>query len=347
MSVDATVREPSPERLQLRLLVVVARLYHIHGVRQREIGARLGMSQARVSRVLHQAEELGIVRTVVVVPEGIHPELEETIEQSYGLMEAHVVDVAQGDTDLAALLGRAAARYLRGATVGGAVVGFTSWSRTLQEMAFAFEELPRTGTRHVVEMLGDLGSPLLQHSAARATQAMATALGAEPVFLRTPGVVTTRALRATALRDGHVQRALRLLDELDIAFVGVGPPEAHGQLKAGDTCFSPRQLARVRAEGAVGQLNQRFVDKAGRALQTPLDELVVGATLQQVAVSRRRVVVAGGDDKHESMAAALTGGWVDVLLTDTTSARFLVARATSATALASAGSRPVALEFET
>ena len=60
---------------RLRLTGVVARLYHVHGVRQREIGSRLGISQARVSRLLHQAEELGLVRTVVSVPVGLHPEL--------------------------------------------------------------------------------------------------------------------------------------------------------------------------------------------------------------------------------------------------------------------------------
>ncbi len=308
----------------LRLMVLAARLYHVHGVRQRDIGVRLGMSQARVSRLLRQAEDAGLVTTRVVTPDGLHPDLEEGLERAFGLAEAHVVALPDGAADVAALLGRSAARYLAESTWPGAVVGFTSWSRTLQVMAAELPDLSRAGVTHVVEMLGDLGDPLQQHQATRATQSLARSLGADPVFLRTPGVAATTALRVGALRDVHVQRALRLLDDLDVAFVGVGPAAVHSQLQAGENYFTERQLEQARVAGALSQLNQRFLDGAGRALHTPLDDLVVGATLHQIRSARRRVVVAGGPAKHAALAAALTGRWVDVLVTDDATAQELL-----------------------
>ena len=45
-----------------RVMTKVARLYHSRGVRQTEIASRLGISQARVSRLLRAAEEAEIVR---------------------------------------------------------------------------------------------------------------------------------------------------------------------------------------------------------------------------------------------------------------------------------------------
>ena len=72
-------------------------------------------------------------------------------------------------------------------------------------------------------MLGDLGSPMLQHEAALATLQMAKALDADAVFLRTPSVMPNAELRKVAMADAHIQTALRLLDRLDIAFAGVGP----------------------------------------------------------------------------------------------------------------------------
>ena len=306
----------------LRLPALVARLYHVHSVRQREIGLRLGMSQARVSRLLRQAEELGIVRTVVALPEGLHAELEEAVEDRFGVPEVHVVDVAPG-ADLPTVLGRAAARHLADLLGSAGTIGFTSWSTTLQAMAYAMPTQPRSVGGLVVEMLGDLGSPPLQHAATRSTQAMARAVGAAPVFLRTPGVSASPALRTAALRDSHVQRALDLLDDLDVALVGVGPAAVHSQLTAGDNYFSPAQLAEVRSAGAVGQLDQRFLDESGQALPTGLDELVVGVSLAQLARARRRIVVAGGSDKHAPIAAALRGGWIDVLLTDQLTAAHL------------------------
>lgn len=311
---------------QVRAMVVAARLYHVHGLRQREIGARLGMSQARVSRLLQQAERAGVVRTVVAVPDGIEVELEEELERRYDVPQVHVVGV-EATADVAGELGRAAADYLGEVGLAGEVVGFTSWSTTLQEMAHALAASARPTGRQVVEMLGDLGSPLRQHAAARSTMAMARALGAEPVFLRTPGVAETPELRDAALRDVHVRRALDLLGAVDVAFVGVGPADVHSQLEMGDRYFTAEQLAEARAAGAVGQLNQRFIDRDGRPVTTPHDGLVVGCTFDDLRAAARRVLVAGGEEKQAPLAAALRGGWADVLITDATTARALLADA--------------------
>lgn len=308
---------------QLRLMVLASRLYHVHGFRQKQIGERLNVSQARVSRLLQRAETDGLVHTVLAVPEGLSPELEEAVEQRFGVSEVHVLAVDEDREHLPRALGRSAASYLSAVALQGEVVGFTSWSTTLQEMAFALEPTPRPAARYVVEMLGDLGSPMSQHAAARATQAMATALGAVPVFLRTPGVLTTPELRDSSLADPYVRRALGLLDSVDVAFVGLGPPAVHSMLSAGDSYFTPEQLAEVRSRGAAGQLNQRFIDDQGVPLVTPLDDLVVGSTLEQVRSAGRRVIVAGGAEKRPAIKAALRGGWVDVLLTDAATAREL------------------------
>jgi DNA-binding transcriptional regulator LsrR (DeoR family) len=85
-------------------------------------------------------------------------------------------------------------------------------------------------------------------------------------------------------------------------------------------------LAEVREQGAVGQLHQRFIDATGAAVATPLDALVMGITLAQLRNARRRIAVAGGSDKHAAIAAALRGGWVDMLVTDINTAHFLLSQ---------------------
>jgi len=307
-------------------MTMASRLYHERGIRQSDIATRLGISQPGVSRLLARAHEHGIVRTVVVPPEGLYPELEEALENAYGLRECHVVDVPGGDEAVPRELGVTAARYLDEGTLWGPVVGFTSWSTTLREMIRALAPVRRAGTTHVVEMLGDLGSPVLQHEAGQATLRLARLLGAEPVLLRTPGVVATRPLRDAALRDPHVSRALRMLDRVDVAFVGLGPADLHGPLREGDNFFSVAQLADVRAAGAVGQLDQRFVDARGAPVDTPLDDLVTAISLDQLRAAGIRVVVGGGVAKRRPLHAALCGGWVDVLVTDLASARHLISR---------------------
>ena len=309
---------------QMRLITKVARLHHTQGQRQSEIAEKLGISQASVSRFLTLAEEHGIVRTVVVPPEGLYPDLEEGLAEAFGLDAAHVVDISSSEAGVAHVLGTAAAQCLVGEFKNVPVVGLTSWSTTLREMARALLPRANTGIKKVVEMLGDLGSPMLQHEAALATLQTAKAFDAEAVFLRTPGVMPSATLLKEAMSDVHVQTALRLLDRVDIAFVGVGPADFHGPLEAGDNFFTAEQLAKVRKAGAVGQLHQRFINAEGQPLKTELDQLVVGITLEQLRNAGRRIAVAGGADKHVALAAALAGKWIDVLVTDVNSANYLM-----------------------
>lgn len=321
----SSTRLSRPDIEQLRLMTRAARLHYIDGERQAGIAEKMGISQASVSRFLSLAEEHGIVRTVVVPPEGLFPELEDGLVETYGLAAAYVVDVGSSEDGIAHILGSAAARCLSSELKDGPVLGFTSWSTTLREMARNIEPRTDTGIKRVVEMLGDLGSPMLQHEAALATQQMAKVLDAEAVFLRTPGVLSSPELLKVAVADTHIQAALRLLDKVDIAFVGLGPADFHGPLEAGDNFFSAEQLAEVRAAGAVGQLHQRFIDARGQPVKTDLDKLVIGITLEQLRNARRKIAVAGGASKHRALAAALAGKWIDVLVTDVNSANFLLA----------------------
>ncbi len=208
-------------------------------------------------------------------PEGLFPDLEDGLAQAYGLDAAFVVDLGSSEEGVAQILGSAAAACLAGEFRGGPRLGFTSWSTTLREMARILEPRNGTGIAKVVETLGDLGSPMLQHEAALATFQMAKALDAEPVFLRTPGVLPNAALRELAIRDAHVQTALKLLDALDVVFLGIGPADFHGPLEEGDNFFTAEQLAQVRAAGAVGQLHQRFINARGEPVVTALDDLVI------------------------------------------------------------------------
>lgn len=318
-------RHLSTDIEQLRLMTKAARLHLIHGARQTEIAEKMGISQAGVSRLLRMAEEHGIIRSIVVPPEGLYPDLEDGLIEAFGLDAAYVIDIGSAEEGISQILGAAAARCLTDVFAGGPVLGFTSWSTTLREMARLIEPRQRSQVRYVVETLGDLGSPMLQHEADVATLQMAQALEAEAIFLRAPGVMPTPELRNAALADGHIRRALSRLDNVDIAFVGVGPADFHGPLEESDNFFTSEQLAEVRAAGAVGQLHQRFINREGKPVATPLDDLVIGMTLDQLRNAGRRIAVAGGAKKHAALAAALAGNWIDVLVTDVNTANTLLA----------------------
>jgi DNA-binding transcriptional regulator LsrR (DeoR family) len=318
----------APNLEQLRLLTRVARLYHQHGVRQREIAERLRLSQPRVSRLLRLAEEAGIVQTVVVVNPGIYTDLEDGLAERFGLVDAHVVDTLSDDDDrLHRDLGTAAAAYFEAVLVDEGVIAFGSWSRPLQAAVDAFGTSRSTTASHIVEALGDLGPPVVQHRVANATQRLADLTKAEAVFLRTPGFVTSTDLHDALLtQDLYAENALRMLDEVDLALVGIGPLDvSESLLTTNGSLFTTEQMAELRDLGAVGNVNLRFFDADGKRIDSSIDKLVIGMSLDQLARAKRVVGIAGGRLKHNAIRAALRGGLLDVLITDTESAGWLIA----------------------
>jgi DNA-binding transcriptional regulator LsrR (DeoR family) len=311
----------------LRMITRVAWLYHVRGLKQSHVADALGLSQSRVSRLLETAVSLGIVRTTVRVPAGLQLELEQALVERYRLRDAHVFDVPgrPGDVGLLGDLGRVLADYLSQKPLTGDVIGFTSWSRTLRETVRSMDEERDPGSGFVVEMLGDVGPPDAQHEAAETTRQLARMVGAQPRFLRVPGVVTTSRMKRTLLEnDAHAREALSLLDRVDEALVGIGTCAIDPPLRAGDNFFTQEQFAKALSRGAVGQVNLRFIDATGAAVHCGLDDLVIGVTLPQLRACPRTIAVAGGSAKVPAIRGALLGGWVNTLVTDTTTAEELL-----------------------
>lgn len=312
---------------QTRLITTVAWLYHTRHLRQSAIATRLGISQSRVSRLLDQAVATGVVQTTVVLPQAIGSNLEAELESAYNLSEAHVYELGEqtDGSQLVPELGQLLALHLQSSPLDEAVIGFTSWSRSLQETVRHLQPLRQAHTRIVVEMLGDLGPPQLQHEAAQMTERLSQLTGATPMFLRTPGVMPNPHVRQLVLdHDHHAQTALKMLNSIDLALVGIGTGKIVAPLQGGDNFFTAAQFNYARSLGAVGEVNLRFIDEDGKPVTTELDDLVVGATLAQVRRAGRRIAVAGGPEKYKAIRAALRGGWITSLLTDATTAKYLL-----------------------
>ncbi len=277
-----------------------------------------------MSRLLQEAQELGIVQITVAPPVGLHTELEGKLESRYGLEEVLVVTAERGGAELRRQVGAAAAAYLSRSVQPGETLG-VAWGTTLDAMVQAVTPTPTEGL-HVVQTLGGIGPADATPYAASVARRLARLLGATPVLLPAPGVVATAAVRDALREDPHLQPALRRLDAIDTLFLGVGSLASNAVLNDGAS-FPAGTLDELRAAGAVGDVALRFFDADGAFVRTSLDDRVLGITAEQLRRVRRVVAVAGGADKLDAIAAALRAGLVHVLVTDQRSARELAARA--------------------
>jgi DNA-binding transcriptional regulator LsrR (DeoR family) len=301
----------------LRLMTKVARLYYEQGLRQAEIADRLDLSQSRVSRLLKQAEKEGIVRTTVALPQGFYPELEDRLQALYGLREAVVAD-CERDDDQEALraIGAAAAAYIETTVSTGEILGISSWSETLLAMLDNMHPQVRPTAEAVVQILGGAGNPAAEGHAARLTSRLAQLVGGEARFLPAPGVVGSKASRHALLDDPFVAAAMRWMEEITLAIVGIGALTPSKLLAASGNVFTEEELHELQELGAVGDICLRFFDADGVAVGSPLDDRVIGLDLEQLKKPKRAVAVAGGPRKFAAIQGALRGRFVNVLITD-------------------------------
>lgn len=310
---------------QLRLMTKIAHLYHEQGLRQSEIAGLLHISQAKVSRLLKRAGEVGIVRTVVVVSQGVHTDLEQALEQRYGLLEAVVADVDGSESAILAGIGSAGASYLEAVLSGGERIGISSWSQTLLSVVDRLRPLRTAGAESVVQLVGGVGVASVQAQANRLLSELAGLIGASPTFVPAPGLVGGAGMRESLLADPAMESVAADWSNLTMALVGIGSLQPSALLEQSGNAIAPSEQATLLRLGAVGDVCTRFFDATGELVRSDLDTRVVGVDPETFRAIPRRIGLAGGQRKHHAIRAAIAGNWVNVLVTDLATARALLA----------------------
>ena len=157
---DAEVNLAARERCPARLMAEVAQLYHEEGWTQNEIAGKLRLSQGTVCRLLQKAQDQGIVRINVIPPEGTFVDLEELLEQKFGLTQ---VIIGRADTDseegVQKALAASAAHFLQATLKPREVIGVSSGSATLLSMVEQMHPIWKIADCHVLQMVGEPADP--------------------------------------------------------------------------------------------------------------------------------------------------------------------------------------------
>ncbi|WP_210410549.1 sugar-binding transcriptional regulator [Oceanicola sp. D3] len=307
------------------MIARVAQMYHVEGQRQAAIAKHLRISQATVSRMLKKAQEEEIVRTTVVSPSGTYAELETGLRQQFNLAEAIVVECTEDrDAAIMARIGEAAAHFVEATLQTDEIIGVSSWSETILRMVENIHPMKSGKARYVVQTLGGMGNPTVQMHANQLTTRLAKLTGAEAHVLSAPGVAQSREAKLVLLGDPYVRETMDLFARITLAIVGIGAVEPSGMLARSGNVFTSRELADVAEAGGVGDMSLRFFDAEGAFVKTPLDDRVIGLTLEELAKVDRVIALAGGQSKTEAIRGALNTGIIDLLITDKFTAERLV-----------------------
>ena len=291
---------PETEMLMAR----AAWLYYVAGLNQESAAKRLGITRARVNRLLSDARETGLVSIQINDANvGLLP-VEEALRARYGLElcictpELGTADTGRGGGAEALMLGyafravgMAAAMHLKRHIQENrdAVVG-TGWGRTLEQMTLHLAGI----TAPDVSFISLMGS-LTANSAYNpfeVVHAFARVTDGEGHVLPVPFIADSAEDRLVLISQRSVQQGLALAREASVAYISIGELTESSLLRR-QGMISAEELASLRAAGAVGDTNGLFFDAAG----SPVDHEL-----------NRRTIALGFEDLKRIGAIALVAG---------------------------------------
>ncbi len=118
------------------LILKVLHLYYEHDLTQAEVASRMGFSRPKVSKLLAEGRERGLVKIEIAEPAGDFTPLEIALEDRYGLKEVIIVPTSEDRITTELSAGRACAEVLAKTCTARTVLGL-SWGISVRAFADA------------------------------------------------------------------------------------------------------------------------------------------------------------------------------------------------------------------
>lgn len=308
----------------IRLMIKVAKLYYESNLTQEAIAQKLRISRPRISRLLQESRESGVVQIRVASFPSPYVELESQVEKKYGLDEVIVVDVSDTNSHktVSYELGEAAAAYFRMAVQDDDVIGLT-WGETLSSMIDNLSAEKKQGVM-VVQMVGGLGSPASESHATDLVRRLSQLLNASWNLLPAPGIVSSVEAARFFRAEPYIQQALATAQTVDIVFAGIGAPSHESLLMRDESIVTWDEINPLIEKNAVGEIGLHFFDEQGNPIASEVEDRVIGVGLETFRNLPNVVGIAGGMEKARAILGAVRGKYIKTLITDVSVARFLV-----------------------
>ena len=288
-------------------------LYYEHDLTQAEVGARMGFSRPKVSKLLAEGKERGLVKIEIAEPADDLVPLEIAIEDHHGLREVVVVATSEDRETTELSAGRAGAALLARVFTPQTVLGI-SWGVSMRALADA-TPVRSFRCKKVVPLVGGMGKAHIRLHSNEVCAALAEKLEAEHLTLAAPAIARSSLSRAELAALPGIGDTLAEGAACDVAVMGIGgilPTST--MVEAG--YFTLDEFLGLRERGIVGDVCCHFLDAAGRTRYPELSERIVGLTPEELRAIDKTIGIATGAEKAPGVSAVARGGFIKALVCD-------------------------------
>lgn len=287
--------------------------YYMEDNTQAQIAEVMGISRAKVIRLLEEARAQGIVQFNFRKNDSQRISAEQLLIDRFGLKDAFVVPTPLDSSAINQSIAQSAAHYVSDHLREDGYLNI-GYGDTVSRM-LGFLAKNREESLNVVSLTGGVSYYL---------PTVGTTAYSMRLFLTpSPLVVSSRQVRDALLDEKSLQDVSTMTEYADMSVVGIGAA-VEGATVLRNGILNEGELAVLKMQGAVGDILNHFVDKDGNLIQTEIEDRVISTDLDKLRQLKNVVGVAGGKDKVTAIKAVLNGGYLNVLITDSDTATELL-----------------------
>lgn len=287
--------------------------YYMEDNTQAQIAEVMGVSRAKVIRLLEEARAQGIVQFSFRKNDSQRVSAEQLLIDRFGLKDAFVVPTPLDSSAINQSIAQGAAHYVSDHLREDGYLNI-GYGDTVSRM-LGFLAKNREESLNVVSLTGGVSYYL---------PTVGTTAYSMHLFLTpSPLVVSSRQVRDALLDEKSLQDVSTMTEHADMSVVGIGAA-VEGATVLRNGILNEGELAVLKMQGAVGDVLNHFMDKDGTLIKTEIEDRVISTDLDKLRQLKNVVGVAGGKDKVTAIKAVLNGGYLNVLITDSDTAAELL-----------------------
>ncbi|MBF0912511.1 MAG: sugar-binding transcriptional regulator [Atopobium sp.] len=287
--------------------------YYMEDNTQAQIAEVMGVSRAKVIRLLEEARAQGIVQFSFRKNDSQRVSAEQLLIDRFGLKDAFVVPTPLDSSAINQSIAQGAAHYVSDHLREDGYLNI-GYGDTVSRM-LGFLAKNREESLNVVSLTGGVSYYL---------PSVGTTAYSMHLFLTpSPLVVSSRQVRDALLDEKSLQDVSTMTEYADMSVVGIGAA-VEGATVLRNGILNEGELTVLKMQGAVGDVLNHFMDKDGNLIQTEIEDRVISTDLDKLRQLKNVVGVAGGKDKVMAIKAVLNGGYLNVLITDSDTAAELL-----------------------
>jgi DNA-binding transcriptional regulator LsrR (DeoR family) len=308
---------------RLNQLTEVLHHYYEQNLNQKKISQIMNVSVSTVSRMLKEAQELGMVEIIIKYPYATIPSLAKELKAKFNLKDAYVLPTT-GATyyDLVQSLGQVAAVVLNNYFQENCTLGI-SLGLSVASTIRAFNGSEKKGCR-IVRFQGAADFEIMEGT--NLAQVLAEKVGGQAMVVPAPWLLPTPEVCDALVNEPAVRRYLDIAVDADLGLVGMGSMDPTHSTILRNQLITMKELNEFRAAGAVGEICGKHYDKDGNILDFEFNKRTVSISLEELSRIKTVIGVAASVYKVDPLLGAIRGGLINVVVTDSDAARALLDR---------------------